>query len=627
MDGQCRIELLGGLRVVQGDRTITRFRTHKTAELLAYLAYFHRRSHPREILIDLLWPESDLDAGRHSLSMALSSLRPLLEPPGIMSDGSVLLADRNSVRLNPAVVTTDVADFEAAIKVARSKTDGEGAQSLVVAVDLYGGELLPGHYEDWICPEQQRLDELFFQTLRQLIAHLERAGDFDEALQYALHAVGANRLREEAHREVMRVYIAAGQPDAALRQYRELERMLKEELEVAPSAETLALIHAIGSRESRAPGPIPLDRPPGAHPETRNPEPETRPPAAAAMRIVRSEQLEPVGGAVPLDSQFYVTRSTDDEVHAAIARRDSIVLIKGPRQVGKTSLLARGLQRAREAGCQVVLTHFQVLNASHLESPDSLLLALADAIAEQLDLRVSPPEVWDSRRGANPSFRRYMRREVLGELTAPLVWGLDEVDRIFSCPFGSEIFGLFRSWHDERALEPDGPWANLTLAMAYSTEAHLFITDINQSPFNVGTRLILDDFNLEQIAGLNRRYGSPLRDDSQVARYYGVVSGQPYLVRRGLHEMAIHGVGIEAFESRAGADDWIFSEHLRRIAVLLARDAELSTAVREVFEGRACPTRESFYRLRSAGVMSGESVHEARFRCPLYATYLKQQLL
>src|SRR2546425_13365661 len=99
MDGQCRIELLGGLRVIQGDGVVSRFRTHKTAELLAYLAYFHRRPHPREILIDLLWPESDMDAGRHSLSMALSSLRPLLEPPGIMTDGSVLLADRHSIGL------------------------------------------------------------------------------------------------------------------------------------------------------------------------------------------------------------------------------------------------------------------------------------------------------------------------------------------------------------------------------------------------------------------------------------------------------------------------------------------------------------------------------------------------
>ena len=52
--------------------------------------------------------------------------------------------------------------------------------------------------------------------------------------------------------------------------------------------------------------------------------------------------LEPVGGAVPLDSEFYIERGADAEFHEAIARGDSIVLVKGARQVGKTSLLARG---------------------------------------------------------------------------------------------------------------------------------------------------------------------------------------------------------------------------------------------------------------------------------------------
>jgi AAA domain-containing protein len=93
-----------------------------------------------------------------------------------------------------------------------------------------------------------------------------------------------------------------------------------------------------------------------------------------------------------------------------------------------------------------------------------------------------------------------VQREVLDKIPAPIVWGLDEVDRLFHCDFGSEIFGLFRSWHNQRALEPTGPWSRLTLAMAYATEAHLFIADLNQSPFNVGTGLTLGDFTLEIVA-------------------------------------------------------------------------------------------------------------------------------
>jgi len=349
--------------------------------------------------------------------------------------------------------------------------------------------------------------------------------------------------------------------------------------------------------------------------------------AAAPPSAVWRKKLEPVGGAVPLDSKFYLVRPTDEEFQAAIARQDSIVLVKGARQMGKTSLLARGLQQARAAGAKVVLTDFQKLNAAHLESVETLFMTLAELIADQLDLDVLPDQTWNPRRGPSINFERYLKREVLGKLSAPLVWGLDEVDRLFTCSFGGEVFGLFRSWHNERSLDPAGPWQRLTLAIAYATEAHLFITDVNQSPFNVGTRLALDDFTFEQVAELNRRYDSPLPDPGEVARYFRLVGGHPYLVRRGLHKMVTHGIKLAAFEAQADRDEGPFGDHLRRILILLAQDAALTEVVRGVLRGRPCPTAESFYRLRSAGVMSGDSARDVRPRCQLYATYLERHLL
>jgi DNA-binding winged helix-turn-helix (wHTH) protein len=165
--------------------------------------------------------------------------------------------------------------------------------------------------------------------------------------------------------------------------------------------------------------------------------------------VAWQERLEPVGGAMPLDSPFYLERSTDYEFKAAVARRDSIVLVKGARQVGKTSLLARSLQGAREAGARVVFTDFQQLNASHLASTETLLRMLAKSLAHELAR--SPDDAWDAELGASMNFTRYVRNEVLGPDPAPLVWGLDEVDRLFTCSFGGEIFGLFRSWHNARA--------------------------------------------------------------------------------------------------------------------------------------------------------------------------------
>jgi hypothetical protein len=197
---------------------------------------------------------------------------------------------------------------------------------------------------------------------------------------------------------------------------------------------------------------------------------------------------------------------------------------------------------------------------------------------------------------------------------------------LFTCDIGSEVFGLFRSWHNDRALDPSGPWGRLTLAIAYATEAHLFITDLNQSPFNVGTRLVLEDFSLEQVADLNGRYGCPLRNSDEVRRYYRDVGGHPYLVRRGLHEMVTRGIDIIQFESQADRDEGIFGDHLRRILVSLAKDDELTKVVQAVIRGQPCPNLESFYRLRSAGLMSGTSPHDVHPRCQLYTAYLNRHL-
>jgi DNA-binding winged helix-turn-helix (wHTH) protein len=352
---------------------------------------------------------------------------------------------------------------------------------------------------------------------------------------------------------------------------------------------------------------------------------EIIPRVASESFAVPKENIEPVGGAVPLDSKFYILRPADNDFHVAIDRKDSIILVKGARQMGKTSLLARGLQRARETGAKVVFTDFQVLSSSDFNSAESLFLTLGNLIAEQLDLDVSPGSIWRADNSPNVNFERYMRREVLKK-AAPLVWGLDEVDRLFNYDFGSEIFGLFRSWHNMRSLDPTGPWRQLTLAIVYATEAHLFITDVNQSPFNVGTQLQLDDFSLEQVKELNYRYGSPLRDPDEIERFFDLVGGHPYLVRRGLYEMA-RGMGLEDFETQADHDEGPLGNHLRRIIVTLSKDAALCDVVRGILQGQPCPSAESFYRLRSAGLMAGDSARTVRPRCRLYAEYLKQHLL
>ncbi len=82
-----QVHLLGEFRLSIGGHAFDHFRTRKTAALLAYLALNAGRSHPREYLAEMIWPEGDADQGRHSLSVALSSIRQQIEA----SSGAQLL--------------------------------------------------------------------------------------------------------------------------------------------------------------------------------------------------------------------------------------------------------------------------------------------------------------------------------------------------------------------------------------------------------------------------------------------------------------------------------------------------------------------------------------------------------
>lgn len=346
-------------------------------------------------------------------------------------------------------------------------------------------------------------------------------------------------------------------------------------------------------------------------------------PASADTRRMRA--LEPPGGAMPLDSHYYIERPHDTECHRAIEHGVSFVLLEGARQMGKTSLLSRGLQKARESGARVACLDLQAFSASDLSSSESFFITLGTALANQLDLDVFPEDVWRRRAGANENFTRYLRREVLGRLRARLVWGLDELDRLFSTNFCSEVCGLFRSWHNARASDPEGPWRHLTQILCYATEAHLLIPDLNQSPFNVGVRIPLQDFSDAEVRRLNEKHDRPL-EEAEIARFQSLLGGQPYLVRRGLNELVARQQRLADLAAIADQDEGPFSDHLKRFLVLISRSPEVLHAVRLAIAGQKIPDEATFSRLRAAGLMRGPRAAEARFRCDIYRSYLTRHL-
>ena len=337
------------------------------------------------------------------------------------------------------------------------------------------------------------------------------------------------------------------------------------------------------------------------------------------------EGIESVGGVVPLDSKFYIERPADALFLDAIKRRDTIVLAKGGRQMGKTSLLARGIAAARENGVRIGVIDFQSVGAKPLESEETLYKWIAYSLGQQLGLPVKVQDVWSDFLDANTNFEEFVRYQILDSSPMPFLLALDEVDRLFTRPYGSDFFGLIRSWHNRRALEPSGPWQKMTVAIAYATEAHLFISDLNQSPFNVGTRLTLEDFNKEDIAELNRRHGLPL-NDPELEQLQALVGGQPYLVRKAFQLIAEKQFTFQELVKRAPLNEGPFGDHLKRVLVSISSNPKLREAAEGIVFKVGALDSESFFRLRAAGIIAGDGPKAARMRCDLYDIYLKQHL-
>jgi len=331
---------MGGLRVRQGRRTITRFRTQKTGALLAYLAFYRHRTHAREILIEMVWPEAPTAlAGRKSLSVALASLRSMLEPPGTPAQ-SILFADSRTIGVSPAV-TTDVAAFEERLRRAKqAKGEQERAAHLAEAVELFAAPLLPGFYEVWIVSEQERLIDQYRAALGQLAQFYEAQGNLPEAIRSVRKAVEADPLSEATQHDLIRLLRLAGYASGAVRQYEEMARLLETEMGEDPAAATRALVEPLLA----AVGGLPLTVPP--HRERR---PFTMRPnfgTASTLRLADEPPLLPPaatpgpfpGQPQPLTRFF----GREDELRrlAWLLKTPGarLITLTGPGGIGKTRL-------------------------------------------------------------------------------------------------------------------------------------------------------------------------------------------------------------------------------------------------------------------------------------------------
>lgn len=249
------LTLFGGFEVKLSGQAIN-LPGQKDRALLAFLALSGGIKHSRDKLANLLWGDRGDQQARDSLKHALTRLRQSLQdttPPPI-------IADRQSVRLDPAALIVDVATFERLL--------GDGTpEALEQAAALYRGDLLDGiglrdaAFEDWLLVERQRLRQRAEEALSNLLAQSLAAGARDRAAAAARRLLSLDPLREAACRALMQIHGDRAETAQALKVYETLRDRLHRELGVKPEPETVKLYEAIRQRRA-APAPTAGGSPP-----------------------------------------------------------------------------------------------------------------------------------------------------------------------------------------------------------------------------------------------------------------------------------------------------------------------------------------------------------------------------
>jgi DNA-binding SARP family transcriptional activator len=258
------INLLGQFQVTIGGETATGFDSDKVRALLAYLAVEADRPHRREALAGLLWPERSERVARTNLRRALANLRQVIgdrsaSPP-------FLEISRQTIQFNTA------SDHRLDVAVFSQLVVGTGEilaamEELKEAVALYKGSFLEGFtladsvaFEEWQLVNREALQREAVGALRRLAGYYEQLGLFTQALPHARRQVELEPWDEEGHRQVMRLLARSRRRSEALTQYEIYRQSLAKELDVAPDAETEALVERIRSGQLEQEYVQPVDR-------------------------------------------------------------------------------------------------------------------------------------------------------------------------------------------------------------------------------------------------------------------------------------------------------------------------------------------------------------------------------
>lgn len=301
-------------------------------------------------------------------------------------------------------------------------------------------------------------------------------------------------------------------------------------------------------------------------------------PSASAPTVIWEEPE----GLVPLDSPFYIERSPiETDCCETVLRRGSLIRIKAPRQMGKTSLLVRVLDHARSQGFETIQLNLQTADARALDDLDEFLQWFCSVVTEELDLPDQLVEYWKGSRGIVRRCQRYFERYLLTETSKPILLGLDEVDQVFEHPgIATDFFGMLRVWHEEGKSDP--LWAKLHLVIVHSKEVYVPLS-INRSPFNVGLPIELRELNRDEILEMLERHRLTF-SAQELEQLITLVGGHPYLLRVALNQLVRGRTVLGRFLVEAPTEGGLYNDHLRRHLLNLEEDDALLKSFRQVIE-------------------------------------------
>ena len=344
-----------------------------------------------------------------------------------------------------------------------------------------------------------------------------------------------------------------------------------------------------------------------------------------SLTLIQKTELKFPGSPLPIDSPLYINRPPIEECACCeISQPGSVLRIKAPRKMGKSSLLSRVLAHATSLDYKTVYLDFQEADEAVFSELNKFLRWFSANVSRQLNLNPMLDEYWDEDMGSKVSCKIYFQAYLLKQINNPLVLALNEVNRVFEHPhIAQEFLPMLRFWHEQaRTIDT---WQKLRLVVVHTTEVYIPLK-LNQSPFNVGLSIKLPQFTNQQVQDLAKRYGlSWLGNETQ--QLMAMVGGHPYLVGIALYHLCRSEITLQDLLQAAATPAGIYDDHLRGHLSMLRNEPQLASALQQVISTNESVQLEAIvaYKLESMGLVELDG-NQATSSCELYRLYFGQQL-